>query len=130
MEACGADCQCSCNCVTIRSKNVMGKKYVDLVAKEHLNLISEALKKEDSASSSSILDELERLRIEVKAGSGRILPGMLTYDTPPQVILSRTDKEGRYVLSKTEMQKLKEDIEQYLQRKDECKPLCLEDLDE
>lgn len=31
----------------------------------------------DFESSSSILDELERLRIEVKAGSGRILPGML-----------------------------------------------------
>ena len=59
-----------------------------------------------------------------------IEPGMLTYDTPPQVILSRTDKEGRYVLSKAEMQRLKEDIEPYLQRKDECKPLCLEDLDE
>ena len=85
----------------------MEKKNEDLVAKEYLNLISEALKKEDSASSSSILDELERLRIEVKAGSGRILPGMLTYDTPPHVNLSRIDKEGCYVLSKTEMQKLK-----------------------
>ena len=106
------------------------KTNVDLVAKEHLNLISEALKKEGSVSSSSILYELEHLRIEVRAGKGRILPGMLTYDTPPQVILSRTDKEGCYVLSKTEMQKLREDIEQYLQRKDECKPLCLEDLDE
>lgn len=84
----------------------------------------------DFDSSSSILDELERFRIEVKAGSGRILPDMLIYDTPPQVIPSRTDKEGRYVLSKAEMLKLKEDIEQYLQRKDECKPLCLEDLDE
>jgi hypothetical protein len=84
----------------------------------------------DFESSSSILDELERLRIEVKAGSGRILPGMLIYDTPPQVIPSRTDKEGCYVLCKAELQKLKEDIEQYLQRKDECKPLCLEDVDE
>ena len=84
----------------------------------------------DFESSSSILDELERLRVEVKTVSGRILPGMLIYDTPPQVIPSRTDKEGCYVLSKAEMQKLKEDIEQYLQRKDECKPLCLEDLDE
>lgn len=108
----------------------MEKKNVDLVAKEHLNLISEALKKEGSASSPSILYELGHLRIEVRAGNGRILPGMLTYDTPPQVILSRTDKEGYYVLSKAEMQKLKEDIEQFLQRKDECKPLCLEDLDE
>ena len=63
---------------------------------------------------SSILDELERLRIEVKAGSGRILLGMFIYDTPPQVIPSRIDKEGCYVLSKVEMQKLKEDIEQYL----------------
>ncbi len=84
----------------------------------------------DFESSSSILDELERLRVEVKTGSGRILPGMLIYDKPPQVIPSRTDKEGCYVLCKAEMQKLKEDIEQYLQRKDECKPLCLEDVDE
>ena len=89
----------------------MEKKInVDLVAKEHLNLISEAFKKEQSASLSSILDELERLRIEVKTVSRRILPGMLIYDTPTQVIPSRTDKEGCYVLSKAEMQKLKEDI--------------------
>ena len=85
--------------------------------------------KKDFESSSSILYELGRLRIEVRAGSGRILPGMLTYDTPPQVILSRTDKEGCYVLSKTEMQILKEKIEQFLQRKDECKPLHLEEMD-
>ena len=85
----------------------MEKKNVNFVVKERLNLISEALKKEGSVSSSSILDELERLRIEVKAGNGRILPGMLTYDTLPQVNLSRIDKEGCYVLSKTEMQKLK-----------------------
>lgn len=84
----------------------------------------------DFESSSSILDELERLRVEVKTVSRRILPGMLIYDTPPKVIQSRTDKEGCYVLSKAEMQKLQDDIEQYLQRKDECKPLCLEDLDE
>lgn len=55
---------------------------------------------------------------------------MISYDTPPQVIPSRIDKEGCYVLSKAEMQRLKEVIEPYLQRKDECKPLCLEDLDE
>lgn len=85
----------------------MGKKNVGFVVKERLDLISEALKKEMSASSPSIPDKTERLRIEVKAGSGRILPGMLTYDTIPQVILSRIDKEGCYVLSKTEMQKLK-----------------------
>ena len=85
----------------------MEKKNVVLVVKERMDRISKAFKKEDSVSSSSILDELERLRIEVKAGSTRILPGMLTYDTPPQVIPSRTDKEGRYVLSKAEMQKLK-----------------------
>ena len=59
-----------------------------------------------------------------------IEPGMLNYDTPPQIIPYKTDKEGRYVLSKSEMQRLKEVIEPYLQRKDECKPLCLEDLDE
>ena len=85
----------------------MEKKNVNLVAKEYLNLISEVLKKEGSASSPSIPDKTERFRIEVKAGSGRILPGMLTYNTIPQVILSRIDKEGCYVLSKTEMQKLK-----------------------
>ena len=84
----------------------------------------------DFESLSSILDELERLRVEVKTVSRRILPGMLIYDTPPKVIPSRTAKEGCYVLSKAEMQKLQEDIEQYLQRKDECKPLCLEDLNE
>lgn len=59
-----------------------------------------------------------------------IEPGMLTYDTPPQVIPSRIDKEGCYVLSNAEMQRLKEVIAPYLQRKDECKPIRLEDLDE
>ena len=108
----------------------MEKKNVVLVVKERMDHISKVFKKEDSVSSSSILDELERLRIEVKAGSTRILPGMLTYDTPPQVIPSRIDKEGCYVLSKAEMQRLKEVIAPYLQRKDECKPLCLEDLNE
>ena len=44
-----------------------------------------------------------------------IEPGMLIYDTPPQVIPSRIDKEGCYVLSKTEMQRLKVVIEPYLQ---------------
>ena len=44
-----------------------------------------------------------------------IEPGMLTYDTPPQVIPSRIDKEGCYVLSKAEMQRLKVVIEPYLQ---------------
>lgn len=56
--------------------------------------------------------------------------GMLSYDTPPQVIPSRIDKEGCYVLSKAKMQRLKDVIEPYLQRKDECKPIRLEDLDE
>ena len=131
MVVCGADCQYSCNCVTLRSKIVMEKKInVDFVAKENLDFISELFKKKQPASLSSILDELERLSIEVKAGSARILPGMLTYDTPPQVIPSRTDKEGCYILSKAEMQKLKEDLEQYLQRNDECNSLRLEDLDE
>lgn len=106
------------------------KTNVKFITKERSDIIAEAFKKEESSSLSSILDDLERLRIEVKAGSGRILPAMLTYDTPLHVIPSITDKEGRYVLSKVEMQKLKEDIEHYLQRKDECKPLCLEDLDE
>lgn len=59
-----------------------------------------------------------------------IEPGMISYDTPPQVIPSRIDEEGRYVLSKAKMQRLKEVIAPYLQRKDECKPLRLEDLDE
>ena len=56
--------------------------------------------------------------------------GMISYDTPPQIIPYKTDEEGCYVLSKAEMQILKEVIAPYLQRKDECKPLCLEDLDE
>ena len=59
-----------------------------------------------------------------------IEPGMISYDTPPQIIPYKTDKEGCYVLSKAEMQRLKEVIAPYLQRKEECKPLCLEDLDE
>ena len=59
-----------------------------------------------------------------------IEPGMISYDTPPQIIPYKTNKEGCYVLSKAEMQRLKEVIAPYLQRKDECKPLCLEDLDE
>ena len=44
-----------------------------------------------------------------------IEPGMLNYDTPPQIISYKTDKEGRYVLSKAEMQRLKDVIEPYLQ---------------
>ena len=56
--------------------------------------------------------------------------GMLNYDTPPQIVPDRTDEEGCYVLSKDKMQRLKEVIEPYLQRKDECKPIRLEDLDE
>lgn len=132
MVAYGADCQCSCNYMTQPTKQFVmeTKTNVKFITKERLDIIAEAFKKEESSSLSSILDELERLRIEVKAGSGRILPGMFIYDTPPQVIPSRIDKEGCYVLSKVEMQKLKEDIEQYLQRKDECKSLRLEDLDE
>ena len=59
-----------------------------------------------------------------------IEPGMISYDTPPQIIPYKTDKEGCYVLSKAEMQRLKVVIEPYLQRKEECKPLRLEDLDE
>ena len=59
-----------------------------------------------------------------------IEPGMISYDTPPQILPYKTDKEGCYVLSKAEMQRVKEVIAPYLQRKDECKPLCLEDLDE
>ena len=44
-----------------------------------------------------------------------IEPGMITYDTSPQVIQSRIDKEGCYVLSKAKMKRLKEVIEPYLQ---------------
>lgn len=73
---------------------------VKFITKERLDIIAEAFKKEGSSSLSSILDELERLRIEVKVGRGRILPGMLTYDTPPQVIPSRIDKESCYVLAR------------------------------
>ena len=58
-----------------------------------------------------------------------IEPGMISYDTPPQILPSRTDKEGCYVLSKTEMQRLKEVIAPYLQRYDECKPLHSEEMD-
>lgn len=104
----------------------MKKKNVDLVAKEHLNLISEALKKEDSASSHSILDELERLRIEARAGNGNIMPGMLVFgNKTPSMPLYPTNKEGCCVLCKAEIQILEEQIKQFLQRKDECKPLHL-----
>ena len=48
-----------------------------------------------------------------------IEPGMLTYDTPLQIIPYKTDKEGRYVLSKVKMKRLKEVIEPYLQRKED-----------
>ena len=51
-----------------------------------------------------------------------IEPGMLIYETPPQIIPYKTDKEGYYVLSKVKMKRLKEVIEPYLQRKDDwCK---------
>lgn len=109
----------------------MEKKNVDLVAKEHLNLISEALKKEDSASSHSILDELKCLRIEVRAENVNIMPGMLVYgNKTPSLPLYPANKEGCCVLCKAEIQILKEQIEQFLQRKDECKPLHLEEMDE
>ena len=112
MEAYVADCQCSCNCVTLRSKIEMEKKNVDLVAKEHLNLISEALKKEGSASSHSIPDELECLRKEARAENCKIMPGMLIYDNKtPSLPLYHADKEGCYVLHKAEIQILKEKME-------------------
>ena len=44
-----------------------------------------------------------------------IEPGMLIYDTPPQILPDRTDEEGRYVLSKAKMQRLKEVIAPHLQ---------------
>ena len=44
-----------------------------------------------------------------------IEPGMISYDTPPQIIPYKTDKEGCYVLSKAKMKRLKEVIETYLQ---------------
>lgn len=109
----------------------MEKKNVDFVAKEHLNLISEAFKKEESASSPSILDKLERLRIAARAGNGNIMPGMLVFGKKtPSLPLFPANKEGCCVLCKAEIQRLKEHIEQFLQRKDECKPLHLEELDE
>ena len=112
MESCGADCQCSCNCATLRSKIEMEKKNVDLVAKEHLNLISEALKKEGSASSHSIPDELECLRKEARAENCKIMPGMLIYDNKtPSLPLHHADKEGCYVLHKAEIQIFKEKME-------------------
>lgn len=113
MEACGADCQYSCNCINLRSKNVMKKKTnVDFVAKENLDFISELFKKEKSASLSSILDELEFLRKEARAENCKITPGMLVYDNKtPSLSLYHADKEGCYVLHKAEMRILKEQIE-------------------
>ena len=56
---------------------------------------------------------------------------MLVYNTPIQTFsLFSTHKEGCYLLSNVEIQELEEQIEQFLQRKDECKSLLLEDLDE
>ena len=108
----------------------MEKKNVDLVEKKHLNLISEAFKKEDSASSHSILDELECLRIEARAAKRKIMSGMLVYgNQTPSLPLYPANKEGCCVLRKAEIQILKEQIEQFLQRKDECKPLHLEEMD-
>ena len=90
----------------------MENKNVDLVAKDHLNLISEALKKEGSVSSYSIPDELECLRKKARAENCKIMPGMLVYyNTPPSLPLYHADKEGCYVLHKAEMQILKEQIE-------------------
>ena len=113
MEACGADCQYSCNYITIRSKIVMEKKTnVDFVAKENLDFISELFKKEESASSPSIPDELECLRKEARAESCKIMPGMLIYDNKtPALPLYHADKEGCYVLHKAEIQILKEKME-------------------
>ena len=105
----------------------MEKKInVDFVAKENLDFISEVFKKEESVSSHSILDELERLHIEVRAGNGNIMPGMLVFgNKTPSLPLYPANKEGCCVLCKAEIQILEEQIEQFLQRKDECKPLHL-----
>lgn len=104
----------------------MEKKNIDFVSKENLDFISELFKKEESVSSPSIPDELERLRIEVRAGNGKIMSGMLVYgNKTPSLPLYPANKEGCCVLHKAEMQILKEKIEQFLQRKDECKPLHL-----
>ena len=90
----------------------MENKNVDLVAKDHLNLISEALKKDGSVSSCSIPDELEFLRKEARAENCKIMPGMLVYDNKnPSLPLYHADKEGCYVLHKAEIQILKEQIE-------------------
>lgn len=131
MVACGADCQCYCNCITLRSKIVMEKKTnVDFIAKENLDFISELFKKEESASSPSTPDKLERLRIEAREAKRKIMPGMLVYDNQtPSLPLYPANKEGCCVLCKAEIQILKEQIEQFLQRKDECKPLHLEETD-
>ena len=109
----------------------MEKKNIDFVAKENLDFISEALKKEESASSPSILDKLECLRIETREKKRKIMPGMLVYgNSTPSLPLYPANKEGCCVLREAEIQILKEQIEQFSQRKDECKTLCLEDLDE
>lgn len=102
------------------------KTNVDFVAKEYLDFISEVFKKEESVSSHSILDELERLHIEVRAGNGNIMPSMLVFgNKTPSLPLYPANKEGCCVLCKAEIQILEEQIEQFLQRKDECKPLHL-----
>lgn len=75
------------------------KTNIDFVAKERLDLISEAFKKEDSASSPSILDKLERLRIEARAENGNIMSGMLVYgNKTPSLPLFPANKEGCCVL--------------------------------
>lgn len=102
------------------------KTNVDFVSKENLDFISETFKKEESASSPSILDKLERLRIEVRAGNGNIMPGMLVFGSEtPSLPLYPANKEGCCVLCKVEIQILEEQIKQFLQRKDECKPFHL-----
>lgn len=102
------------------------KTNVDFVAKENLDFISEAFKKEESASSPSILDELKCLRIEARAENCNLMPGMLVFgNKTPSLPLYPANKEGCCVLCKAEIQILKEQIEQFLQRKDECKPLHL-----
>ena len=88
------------------------KTNVDFVAKENLDFISELFKKEESASSPSIPDELECLRKEARAESCKIMPGMHIYDNKtPALPLYHADKEDCYVLHKAEIQILKEKME-------------------
>ncbi len=102
---------------------------VNLTVKERLDSISEAFKIEETDSSTSILEELNRLRVEAKRRNIKIKPGMLVYSNGPQTINPfYTSKRDSCVLSQSEVQSLKEIIDLYLQQEDGRKLLLFEDL--